>query len=66
MTFRPQPVLLDVKTETLVEEAVHSVATFFEQLLRTPANDWSLPSWLQSRKSLQSLQQADRIIDALL
>ena len=66
MAYRPQPVLLDVETETLVEEAVHTVATFFEQLLRVPAHEWSLLGWIQSRQSLQSLQQADRIIDALL
>ena len=63
MAYRPQPVLLDVKTETLMDEALLNITIFFEQLLHVPAHDWSFSAWLQSR---QNLQQADRIIHALL
>ena len=63
MAGRPQPVVLDVHTETLMEEAVLNVTTFFEQLLHVPEHGWSLTGGSQSK---QRLQQADRIIDALL
>ena len=64
MAYRPQPVLVDAKSDTIIEEAILNVAEFFEQLLHIPsAHEWSLPGWLESR---QSLQQADRIIRALL